>query len=125
MLKTYFKIAWRSLMKNKLVSFINILGLSLGIATCLVISLYVIEEFSYDRFFAKSDRIYRVNLDAKIGEEFLNEASVMAPVAQTFKDEIPEVEASTRVIKLSSDTKIRMGEKVIRKGNTAFVDPNF
>ncbi|HSF55995.1 MAG TPA: FtsX-like permease family protein, partial [Algoriphagus sp.] len=83
------------------------------------------EEFSYDRFFAKSDRIYRVNLDAKIGEEFLNEASVMALVAQTFKDEIPEVEASTRVIKLSSDTKIRMGEKVIRKGNTAFVDPNF
>lgn len=125
MLKTYFKIAWRSLMKNKLVSFINILGLSLGIATCLVISLYVIEEFSYDRFFANSDRIYRVNLDAKIGEEFLSEASVMAPVAQTFKDEIPEVEASTRIIGLSSDTKIRMGEKLIRKGNMAFVDPNF
>ena len=125
MLKTCFRIAWRSLMKNKLVSFINILGLSLGIATCLVISLYVIDELSYDRFFTHSDRIYRVNLDAKIGEEFLNEASVMAPVAQTFKDEIPEVEASTRVINLGSNTKIRIGEKVIRKGKTAFVDPNF
>ncbi len=112
-------------MKNKLVSFINILGLTLGIATTVVISLYVIDEFSYDRFFAHSERIYRVNLDAKIGEEFLNEASVMAPVAQTFKDEIPEVEASTRVIQLRSDTKIRMGEKVIRNGKTAIVDPNF
>lgn len=112
-------------MKNKLVSFINILGLSLGIATCLVISLYVIDELSYDRFFTNSDRIYRVNLDAKIGQEFLNEASVMAPVAQAFKDEIPEVEASTRVISLNSNTKIRIGENVIRKGKTAFVDPNF
>jgi putative ABC transport system permease protein len=112
-------------MKNKVMSFINILGLSLGIATCLVIGLYVSEELSYDRFFTNSDRIYRVNLEAKIGEEFLNEASIMAPVAQTFKDEIPEVEASTRVIKLNSTTKIRIGEQVIRKGKTAFVDPNF
>lgn len=125
MLKTYFKIAWRSLMKNKLVASINILGLSLGIATCLVIGLFVLDELSYDRFFTNSDRIYRVNLDAKIGEEFLNEASVMAPVAQTFKDEIPEVEASTRVLGLRSNTKIRIGENVIRKGKTAFVDPNF
>ena len=125
MLKTYFRIAWRSLMKNKVMSFINILGLSLGIATCLVIGLYVFEELSYDRFFTNSHRIYRVNLDAKIGEEFLNEASIMAPVAQTFKDEIPEVEASTRVISLNSNTKIRINENVIRKGKTAFVDPNF
>ncbi|WP_439489707.1 ABC transporter permease [Algoriphagus sp.] len=125
MIKTYLKIAWRSLKKNKLVSFINILGLALGIATCLVISLYVIEEFSYDRFFANSERIFRVTLDAKIGEQTLSEASVMAPVAETFKEEIPEVEVSTRVLNLHSNTKIRIGEKVIRKGNTAFVDPNF
>lgn len=125
MFKTYLKIAWRSLKKNRLVSFINILGLALGIATCLVISLYVIEEFSYDRFFTNSDRIFRVTLDAKIGEQTLSEASVMAPVAETFKEEIPEVEVSTRVLNLHSNTKIRIGEKVIRKGNTAFVDPNF
>ncbi|WP_192348971.1 ABC transporter permease [Algoriphagus sp. Y33] len=125
MFKTYLKIAWRSLKKNKLVSFINILGLALGIATCLVISLYVIEEFSYDRFFKDSDRIFRVTLDAKIGEQTLSEASVMAPVAETFKAEIPEVQVSTRVLNLHSNTKVRIGDKVIRKGNTAFVDPNF
>jgi putative ABC transport system permease protein len=125
MLKSYFKIAWRGLMKNKMMSLINILGLSLGVATCLVIGLYVIDELSYDRFFTNSDRIYRVNLNAKIGEEALNEASVMAPVAQTFKDEIPEVDASTRAINLTNTTKIRIGDQVIRKGKTTFVDPNF
>lgn len=106
-------------------SFITVLGLSLGVATCLVIGLYVLDELSYDRFFTHSDRIYRVNLNAKIGEEALNEASVMAPVAQTFQDELPEVEASTRAIHLTNNTKIRIGDQVIRKGKTAFVDPNF
>ncbi len=125
MFQTYLKIAWRSLKKNRLVSFINILGLALGIATCLVIGLYVIEEFSYDRFFTDYDRIFRVTLDAKIGEQTLSEASVMAPVAETFKAEIPEVEISTRVLNLHSNTKVRIGDKVIRKGNTALVDPNF
>lgn len=125
MFKNYFIIAWRSLKKNRLVSFINVLGLALGIATCVVISLYVTEEFSYDRFFTNSDRIYRVTLDAKIGEQTLSEASVMAPVAETLKEEIPDVEISTRVLNIHSNTKVRIGEKVIRKGNTAFVDPNF
>ncbi len=125
MFKNYIKIAWRSLKKNRLVSFINVLGLALGISTCLVISLYVLEEFSYDRFFANSNRIYRVTLDAKIGEQTLSEASVMAPVSETFKEEIPDVEMGTRVLNLHSNTKVRIGEKVIRKGNTALVDPNF
>jgi putative ABC transport system permease protein len=125
MLKTYLKIAFRSLMKNRLVSTINVLGLAVGIATCTIIGLYVLDESSYDRFWTYSDRIYRVTLDAKIGEDLLHEASVMAPVAQTIQDELPEIEASTRVIKVREETKIRMGENVLRKGTTAFVDSNF
>lgn len=125
MWKNYLKIAWRSLKKNKLVSAINVLGLALGLATCLVISLFLIDELSFDQFHEKSDRIYRVNLEAKIGNEFLDEASVMAPVAKTLKEEIPGVEDATRVMKLSSNTKIRMEDQVIRKGTTAIVDPNF
>ncbi|WP_373492901.1 ABC transporter permease [Aquiflexum sp.] len=125
MLKNHFIIAWRSLKKNKLISVINILGLALGICTCLVISLFVMDELSYDRFHANADRIYRVNLQAKMGKEFLNEASVMAPVAEAFVDEIPEVESATRISNHHQNTKIRIGEKVIRKGATVFVDPNF
>ena len=125
MLKNYIKIAWRSLKKNKLISLINILGLSLGLATCLAISLYVIDEFSYDRFYQKGEQIYRVNLEAKIGNEHLEEASIMAPLAATLKEEIPGVQDATRAIKLRSDTKTRLGDQVIRKGTTAIVDPNF
>ncbi|GAA0881249.1 ABC transporter permease [Algoriphagus jejuensis] len=125
MLKNYLKIAWRSLKKNKLVSGINILGLALGIGTCLVIALYVFDELSYDRYSQNSDRIYRVNLQAKLGDEALNEASVMAPVAETFMSEIAEVEDATRISNVHYNTKLIVNDQEMRKGTTAFVDPNF
>lgn len=125
MLKTYLKIAWRSVLKNKLTSTINILGLALGLGTCLLISLYVWDEFSYDRYFAESDRIYRVTLNAKVGQQELNEASVMAPVAETFKAEIPEVEDATRLGTSQSNARIQVEEKVFRNNHTVFADPNF
>jgi putative ABC transport system permease protein len=60
MLKNYFKTAWRSLMKNKLFSFINVLGLTIGITVCMMIFLFIMNEFSVDRFHQNRDRIYRV-----------------------------------------------------------------
>lgn len=125
MLKNYFKIAWRSLKKNKLVSIINILGLAMGIATCLVIALFVFDELSYDRYSEHSDRIYRVNLQAKLGDEALNESSVMAPVAATFVDEIAGVQSATRISNVHHQTKLEVDGQKLRKGRTAFVDPNF
>ena len=59
MLGSYFKIAWRNIYKNKLFSLINILGLSLGIATCFVILLYVKDELSYDRYNKNATSIAR------------------------------------------------------------------
>jgi len=125
MWENYFKIAWRNLQKNKLVSFINIVGLALGIATCLVISLYVLDEFSYDRYNVKADSIYRVNLQANLGTEALNESSIMAPVAETFVNEIGEVEDATRISNVHYNTKLKVNDVEMRKGTTAFVDPNF
>ncbi len=125
MLKTYLKIAWRSLKKNRLVSAINILGMAIGIGTCLVISLYVFDELSYDRYAENSDRIYRVNLQAKLGDEALNEASVMAPVAETFVSEIAEVENATRISNVHYNTKLTVNNQEMRTGTTAFVDSNF
>ena len=58
MIKNYLKVAFRSLLKQKAYSAINILGLSIGIASCLLIVLFVTDEFSYDKFHAKADRIY-------------------------------------------------------------------
>ena len=60
MIRNYFITAWRNLMKNKVFSFINILGLTIGITVCMMIFLYIMNEFSVDRFHAKGKDIYRV-----------------------------------------------------------------
>ncbi|HEY4877425.1 MAG TPA: ABC transporter permease, partial [Puia sp.] len=60
MFKNYFKTAWRNLVKNKIFSFINILGLTIGIMVCMMIYLFIMNEFSFDRFHKNNDSIYRV-----------------------------------------------------------------
>jgi putative ABC transport system permease protein len=60
MFKNYFKTAWRNLMKNKMFSFINIFGLTIGITVCMMIYLFIMNEFSFDRFHKNKDHIYRV-----------------------------------------------------------------
>ena len=61
MLKNYFKIAFRNLVRTKVYSFINIFGLSLGVACCLLLALYVHDEFSYDRHHQRLNDLYRIN----------------------------------------------------------------
>src|SRR4051794_10650877 len=60
MFRNYLKTAWRSLMKNKMFSFINVLGLTLGITICMMIFLFIMNEFSVDNFHKNGDNIYRV-----------------------------------------------------------------
>lgn len=60
MIKSYFTIAWRNLRKNKVFSFINILGLTIGITVCLMIFLFIVNQFSVDKFHVQGDRIHRV-----------------------------------------------------------------
>src|SRR5450631_239075 len=60
MIRNYFRIAWRNLMKNKVFSFINILGLTIGITVCLMIFLFILNEYSVDGFHKDGNRIYRV-----------------------------------------------------------------
>jgi len=81
MFKSYFKIACRSILKNKVMFSINTIGLAIGVASCLFIMLFVINELSYDRFHEKADEIVRVVFRAKINDEEIKEAVVMAPVA--------------------------------------------
>ena len=97
MFKNYLKTAWRNIRKNKLFSFINILGLSIGIATCFIIMLYVQNELSYDRFNKNADNIVRVVFQADINGGKINESVVMPPVAQTMKKDFPEVQDATRI----------------------------
>ena len=71
MVKNYFKIAFRNLWKNKGFSAINIFFLAMGIAICLLITLFVKDELSYDKYNEKADRIYRVNADVRSTEQSL------------------------------------------------------
>jgi putative ABC transport system permease protein len=124
MLKNYIKIAWRNLIRQKAFSFINIFGLSIGIATCLVIMLYVYHEMSYDRFNEKSDRIVRVVFRGFIGGGEMKEANVMPPVAKTLKKDFPEVLESTR-IQNGGSPLISYGNKTFKENEVGFADANF
>jgi putative ABC transport system permease protein len=97
MLTNYLKIALRAMLRNKSFSLINIGGLAIGLVTFLAISLYVVDEFSFDRFHEKKDRIYRAVITAESDGQTLKWGAVPNLVAPTAAKEIPEVEKATRV----------------------------
>lgn len=124
MIRNYFKIAWRTLLKNKGMFSINIMGLAIGIATCLIIMLYVIDEVSYDLYNEKVDEIVRVVFKAELNGNEVNELTVMAPVGRTLTDEFPEVEQATRIRTMGSPN-VSYGNENYRNENLVYVDPNF
>ncbi|HEV3223736.1 MAG TPA: ABC transporter permease [Puia sp.] len=124
MIKNYFKIGIRSLMRNKSFTAINIFGLTLGITTCLLIMLYVQNELSYDSFNKKADQIVRVVFRGSIQGEKMKEAMVMPPVAQTFKSEYPEVLEATRLRRYGYP-RVTYGDKTFKENAFAYADSNF
>src|SRR5450631_2183794 len=124
MFRNYFKIAIRNLWRNKAFSAINIFGLAIGIATCLVILVFLQNELSYDRYNEKADRMVRVVLRGAMQGGDIKESNVMPPVAQTLKREFPEIQEATR-IRTNGNPRITYGNKVFREDAFAFVDSNF
>ena len=97
MIKNYFNIAWRNLLKNKGFSAINIFGLAVGIACCLLITLYVNDELSYDNYHINKDRIYRLNLDVKFGGSEQSAATTSDLLGSILKKDYPQVENYARL----------------------------
>src|SRR5882757_5944403 len=98
MIKNYFLLFFRNLRRQKIFSFINLLGLTVSIASTLLIYLYVRNEFSYDRFHKDADRIYRVNQTFIWGESDNNQFASTGPgVANALKEELPELELITSI----------------------------
>lgn len=93
MLKNYLKVAVRNLLRHKAYSLINILGLSIGLTCCLLLFMYVQHELSYDKFHAKSDRIYRLKYEINN----FNLARTPLPIAPLLDDFFPEIEAAARL----------------------------
>jgi putative ABC transport system permease protein len=97
MLKSYFKISFRSLVKNSSYSIINIAGLAIAVAMSLIMSLFIINEFSYDHHHRKADRIYRVNYEKSYGSNHVHMATTPPMTAHALQQDFPEIEASVRL----------------------------
>ena len=105
MLKNYFKIAWRNLMKNKVFSFINVLGLSTGLVCCMLITLYILNETSYDRYQKNADNIYQVGTDFIGLGNFKKQPTTPAAMGEIMKSVFPQIQQTTRMVRLFAEDK--------------------
>jgi len=101
MLKNYLKTAIRHFSRQKGFTFINMLGLTIGLACCIVIFLYVTDEMSYDKYHKDLDRIYRVASRTESPELISSSAQVSAPVAQVLSEHFPQVDKVAKTIRVS------------------------
>jgi putative ABC transport system permease protein len=123
MIKNYFKIAWRNLVRNKAFSFINIAGLAFGLTCCLLLALYLQHELSYDRFHGKADRIVRVIMDYKIGDGGSKGNFTSSKVFPEFKRKFPEVAEGVRMS--GTQRLIKYQEKIINEKDFLYADSTF
>jgi putative ABC transport system permease protein len=125
MLKNYLKVAWRNLARNKTFSVINIVGLAIGLSCFLLISLYVLDELSYDKFNADADRIYRINADIIFGGSEMNMPLSSDMMGQVLKKDYPQVEQYTRIYNSNGSKLIKKGNSYIKEQKVAHVDSTF
>jgi putative ABC transport system permease protein len=121
MLKNYFKTAYRNLVKNKFYTSINILGLAFGLATCLLIILYVMDELSYDHYNRYAKRIFRINNELKFGGNHIDLAVSDAVMGPTILREFPQVEQYTR-LQSAGDFFVKKGNQKLRESRFAYAD---
>ncbi|NIN92451.1 hypothetical protein GTO36_05595, partial [bacterium] len=97
MLKNYLKIALRNIRRHKGYSFINITGLAIGMACCILILLWVQDELSYDRFHENAADIYRVIQDINFADHSTTWAITQGPLGPSLKEDFPEIINATRI----------------------------
>ena len=126
MIRNYLPIAFRSLLKNKASSLINIFGLAISIAVCILIVQFTSFEFSYDRFHQRAESIYRVYLDIyKNGSREAQSARVSPGVAAFFQDEFPLIDAYTRMVILGPDGVLSYKDRYSGESDILLVDSSF
>jgi len=121
MFKNYVKIALRNLLKHKGHSFINIIGLAIGMAVCILIMLWVINELGYDRFHEKADRIYRLICDANVGGNNLVIPISNAPAAPAMVNDYPEILAAARFDE-AGNTAVQCGSERFLEKEILYTD---
>jgi putative ABC transport system permease protein len=125
MIKNYLTIAWRNLQKNKIYSFINIIGLAIGLASFLLITLFIMDELSYDRYNTNADRIYRINSDIKLGGGELHMPVTSDMMGQILIKDNPSIEQFTRIYNSNGSKLIKKDKVFIIEDRVAHVDSTF
>lgn len=123
MFYNYLKIAYRNLLKYKFISFINLFGLTVGFTCCLLILMFIVNELSYDKYHAKSDRIYRITraFFGNDGKKWLELGTVAPPFAPLLKNDFPDIQEITRLLPAGT-TPFRYNEKIFNEENVYFAD---
>ena len=125
MIKNYILIALRSAWRNKGYTFINLLGLAIGIASSIIILLFVLDEWSFDRHNEHYRDIYRICIRGKIQGNEIEAALSNAPIGATLKSDYPEVLEFTRLFTFDGDPIVRYEENVFIEENFIYVDSTF
>jgi putative ABC transport system permease protein len=125
MFRNYFKLAWRNLVKYKVISFINLFGLTVGLTCCLLITAYILNELSYDRYNKNADNIYRVTrtFNNEDGVVSLTLSTVAPPFGYYLPNDFPEIQKMTRLID-NGITPLRYKDKLINENDVYFADEN-
>ena len=127
MIYNYLKIAFRNLLKYKFISFINLFGLTVGIACCLLILTYILNELSYDKYQPEADRTYRVTRsfrNPETGAISLNLGTVAPPFAPLLINDFKEIEKITRLLPNGS-AAIRYNDKMFNEEDIYWGDEYF
>lgn len=123
MIQNFFKIALRNLSKNAGYTAINVMGLSIGLAACLLIGLWVADELTYDQFHEKADRIYRTHGDVRFSGADLSMSCAPAPMAATLKKDYPQLEEVCRIWDRGS-LRVQKNEEVFIENKVMAIDPS-
>jgi len=123
MIRNYIKIAWRNMMKSKFFSFVNIFGLSAGLACCMLIALYLKYETSYDSYQKNIGNLYQVGtIFVKEGTKDSKTVNTPAPLAPGLKQEFPEIQESARLLNLFTEDKTLIQFKPLSGEKKSFLE---
>lgn len=123
MIKSYFKIAWRNLLRNRVFSFINIVGLAVGMAFTIIIGLWIQYQFSFDDFQVNKNRIALLERHGMSNNDKISRTSTSLPLYKELQSGYPEVKRVTRISWLDEHSLIAGDKKLNKKG--IYVDPDF
>ncbi|MDN5202456.1 ABC transporter permease [Fulvivirgaceae bacterium BMA10] len=125
MIRSMFKIAWLSAIRQKQFTVLNILGLTLGIATSLIIGLYIHHETTYDSFHTYETRIYRIN-QSSIWYDWNDQYASTGPnVAVALREDVPEFEEVTRILKIAGQGGQTIRHRSNQKKNKLFIEQRY